>query len=216
MNNSWGDHNLYVESVSGGAKATISGNKLTVDTNGSTATKITVNMVKGSKTNEKYPTTVWANGSYQNWSLVLLCFNFRNRECEAKRDCGCLESRCRYEKPLANATFRFTYDGKTTDVKSGTDGKAKLGERLKAGSIVKVKEITAPSGYKLNGTEFSITVGENTNVSKTWTNERLAGAVELTKIADVDQKSLDGVVFTLYKSDGSILQDNLKPIQMAN
>ncbi|MGF1996243.1 prealbumin-like fold domain-containing protein, partial [Enterococcus casseliflavus] len=35
-------------------------------------------------------------------------------------------------------------------------------------------------------------------------------AVELTKIADVDQKSLDGVVFTLYKSDGSILQDNLK------
>lgn len=114
------------------------------------------------------------------------------------------------KKPLANATFRFTYDGKTTDVKSGTDGKAKLGERLKAGSIVKVKEITAPSGYKLNGTEFSITVGENTNVSKTWTNERLAGAVELTKIADVDQKSLDGVVFTLYKSDGSILQDNLK------
>ncbi|WP_429972373.1 MSCRAMM family protein [Enterococcus sp. AZ015] len=211
VKNSWGDHNLYVESVSGGAKATISGNKLTVDTNGSTATKITVNMVKGSKTNEKYPTTVWANGSYQK--LVTGSFYVSTSvtvNVKRKGTVDVLKVDADTKKPLANATFRFTYDGKTTDVKSGTDGKAKLGERLKAGSVVKVKEITAPSGYKLNGTEFSITVGENTNVSKTWTNERLAGAVELTKIADVDQKSLDGVVFTLYKSDGSILQDNLK------
>lgn len=211
VKNSWGDHNLYVESVSGGAKATISGNKLTVDTNGSTATKITVNMVKGSKTNEKYPTTVWANGSYQK--LVTGSFYVSTSvtvNVKRKGTVDVLKVDADTKKPLANATFRFTYDGKTTDVKSGTDGKAKLGERLKAGSVVKVKEITAPSGYKLNGTEFSITVGENTNVSKTWTNERLSGAVELTKIADVDQKSLDGVVFTLYKSDGSILQDNLK------
>ena len=211
VKNSWGDHNLYVESVSGGAKATISGNKLTVDTNGSTATKITVNMVKGSKTNEKYPTTVWANGSYQK--LVTGSFYVSTSvtvNVKRKGTVDVLKVDADTKKPLANATFRFTYDGKTTDVKSGTDGKAKLGERLKAGSVVKVKEITAPSGYKLNGTEFSITVGENTNVSKTWTNERLAGAVEVTKIADVDQKSLDGVVFTLYKSDGSILQDNLK------
>ncbi|WP_301389405.1 MSCRAMM family protein [Enterococcus entomosocium] len=211
VKNSWGDHNLYVESVSGGAKATISGNKLTVDTNGSTATKITVNMLKGSKTNEKYPTTVWANGSYQK--LVTGSFYVSTSvtvNVKRKGTVDVLKVDADTNKPLANATFRFTYDGKTTDVKSGTDGKAKLGERLKAGSVVKVKEITAPSGYKLNGTEFSITVGENTNVSKTWTNERLAGAVELTKIADVDQKSLDGVVFTLYKSDGSILQDNLK------
>lgn len=211
VKNSWGDHNLYVESVSGGAKATISGNKLTVDTNRSTATKITVNMVKGSKTNEKYPTTVWANGSYQK--LVTGSFYVSTSvtvNVKRKGTVDVLKVDADTKKPLANATFRFTYDGKTTDVKSGTDGKAKLGERLKAGSVVKVKEITAPSGYKLNGTEFSITVGENTNVSKTWTNERLAGAVELTKIADVDQKSLDGVVFTLYKSDGSILQDNLK------
>lgn len=211
VKNSWGDHNLYVESVSGGAKATISGNKLIVDTNGSTATKITVNMVKGSKTNEKYPTTVWANGSYQK--LVTGSFYVSTSvtvNVKRKGTVDVLKVDADTKKPLANATFRFTYDGKTTDVKSGTDGKAKLGERLKAGSVVKVKEITAPSGYKLNGTEFSITVGENTNVSKTWTNERLAGAVELTKIADVDQKSLDGVVFTLYKSDGSILQDNLK------
>lgn len=211
VKNSWGDHNLFVESVSGGAKATISGNKLTVDTNGSNATKITVNMVKGSKTNEKYPTTVWANGSYQK--LVTGSFYVSTSvtvNVKRKGTVDVLKVDADTKKPLANATFRFTYDGKTTDVKSGTDGKAKLGERLKAGSVVKVKEITAPSGYKLNGTEFSITVGENTNVSKTWTNERLAGAVELTKIADVDQKSLDGVVFTLYKSDGSILQDNLK------
>lgn len=211
VKNSWGDHNLYVESVSGGAKATISGNKLTVDTNGSTATKITVNMVKGSKTNEKYPTTVWANGSYQK--LVTGSFYVSTSvtvNVKRKGTVDVLKVDADTKKPLANATFRFTYDGKTTDVKSGTDGKAKLGERLKAGSVVKVKEITAPSGYKLNGTEFSITVGENTNVSKTWTNERLAGAVEVTKIADVDQKSLDGVVFTLYKSDGAILQDNLK------
>lgn len=211
VKNSWGDHNLFVESVSGGAKATISGNKLTVDTNGSNATKITVNMVKGSKTNEKYPTTVWANASYQK--LVTGSFYVSTSvtvNVKRKGTVDVLKVDADTKKPLANATFRFTYDGKTTDVKSGTDGKAKLGERLKAGSVVKVKEITAPSGYKLNGTEFSITVGENTNVSKTWTNERLSGAVELTKIADVDQKSLDGVVFTLYKSDGSILQDNLK------
>ena len=211
VKNSWGDHNLYVESVSGGAKATISGNKLTVDTNGSTATKITVNMVKGSKTNEKYPTTVWANGSYQK--LVTGSFYVSTSvtvNVKRKGTVDVLKVDADTKKPLANATFRFTYDGKSTDVKSGTDGKAKLGERLKAGSVVKVKEITAPSGYKLNGTEFSITVGENTNVTKTWTNERLAGAVELSKITDVDQKSLDGVVFTLYKSDGTILKDNLK------
>ena len=211
VSNSWGEHELYVESVSGGAKATISGKKLTVDTTGSTATKITVTMVKGSKTNAKYPTTVWANGSYQK--LVTGSFYVSTSvtvNVKRKGTVEVLKVDADTQKALANATFRFTYDGKTSDVKSGTDGKAKLGERLKAGSVVKVKEITAPTGYKLNGTEFSITVGENKNVTKTWTNERLAGAVELTKITDIDQKSLDGVVFTLYKSDGSILKDNLK------
>ncbi|HAR0890166.1 TPA: hypothetical protein IYZ30_001056 [Enterococcus faecium] len=211
VKNSWGDHNLYVESVSGGAKATISGNKLTVDTNGSTATKITVNMVKGSKTNEKYPTTVWVNGSYQK--LVTGSFYVSTSvtvNVKRKGTVDVLKVDAETKKPLANATFRFTYDGKTKDVKSGTDGKAKLGERLKAGTVVKVKEITAPSGYQLDSSEFSITVKENQNVTTTRTNKKSTGSVEIEKIGDLDELGLPNVVFTIYSSDNKIVKDNLK------
>ncbi len=114
------------------------------------------------------------------------------------------------KKPLANATFRFTYDGKTKDVKSGTDGKAKLGERLKAGTVVKVKEITAPSGYQLDSSEFSITVKENQNVTTTRTNKKSTGSVEIEKIGDLDELGLPNVVFTIYSSDNKIVKDNLK------
>lgn len=211
VTNSWGNHNLYVKSVSGGGKATFSGNTLTVDTNGATGTKMTIDMVKGTKPNETQATTVWSNGAYQK----LVTGNFYvgtsvTVNVKRKGTVEVIKVDSDTKNALAGATFRFTYSGKSKDVTSGTNGRAKLTERLKAGTVVKVKEIKAPNGYQLDPTEFSMTVKENKNVTTTRNNKKSTGSVEIEKVGDLDGLPLPNVVFAIYGSDNKIVKDNLK------
>ncbi|HAQ8189903.1 TPA: SpaA isopeptide-forming pilin-related protein [Enterococcus faecium] len=209
VKNTGGEHKLKVESVSGGGKATISGNKLTVDTSGSTGTQIVVKMTKGST--ELNPTTVWSNGSYQK--LVTGSFYVNTSvtvNVKRKGTVEVLKIDSETKKPLAGATFRFSYSGINKDVTTDSNGKAKLTERLKAGTVVKVKEIKAPNGYQLDSSEFSITVKENQNVTTTRTNKRSTGSVEIEKLGDLDGLGLPNVVFTIYSSDNKVVKDNLK------
>lgn len=211
VTNTYGDHNLHVKSVSGGGKATISNGTLTVDTTGATGNKITVDMIKGSHPSDAHPTTVWSNGSYQK--LVTGSFYISTSvtvNVKRKGTVEVLKVDSETKKPLSGATFRFSYSGKTKDVTTDSNGKAKLTERLKAGTVVKVKEIKAPNGYQLDSSEFSITVKENQNVTTTRTNKKSTGSVEIEKIGDLDGLGLPNVIFTIYSSDNKVVKDNLK------
>lgn len=69
-------------------------------------------------------------------------------------------------KPLAGVTFNFSYNGKSKNVTTESDGVAALGENLHKGTVVKIKEVSTIAHYTLDSTEFSMTIqsGGNENI----------------------------------------------------
>ena len=79
-----------------------------------------------------------------------------------------------------------------------------------------LKEIESPIGYELNDTKYYITVDRDTVneliIIDNVLDIREKGKVVLTKVAeDNESLKLQGAEFTLYKSDGSVYRDDLKP-----
>ncbi len=77
-----------------------------------------------------------------------------------------------------------------------------------------LKEVKAPKGYELNETHYPVVVNRKTVNNRIIINavdSRAKGIVELKKVAkDDNSRTLEGAVFTLYKSDGSIYKDDIK------
>ncbi|MGN0536803.1 MAG: leucine-rich repeat protein [Acutalibacteraceae bacterium] len=78
-----------------------------------------------------------------------------------------------------------------------------------------LKEVESPTGYELNNTKYYITIDRDTVNDLIIDNVldiRGKGKVVLTKVAeDNENLKLQGAEFTLYKSDGSVYRDDLKP-----
>ena len=76
-----------------------------------------------------------------------------------------------------------------------------------------LKEVKAPKGYELNEKHYPVVVNRttvNNRIIIDAVDPRAKGTVELKKVAKEDNsRTLEGAVFTLYKSDGSIYKDNL-------
>ena len=92
---------------------------------------------------------------------------------------------------------------------SGDDGKVQF-KNIEYGSY-KVKEITAPTGYKISTEVLTAVIGKDDN-GKTvkpesgdkLKNIKIRGNIEFTKKGEgVDKDSLKGAVFTLYEEDGT-------------
>lgn len=199
------NYKLSIASASNGGSASISGNTVTVNTSGVTpGNTVTVTVRKGATSSESTGngTAVWTNGSYQKLVTGLY---FTNTTLTVKvKDTGTVEVK-KVDKDtnaaLSGATFRFTYNGTSKDVVTNSNGIANLGVQLNPGTVVKVKETKAPSGYKLDGTEFSMTVSEGKTVSTTRTNVKETGTLKIVKTGDLDGKPLSGVTFSIFKSD---------------
>lgn len=201
------NYKLSIAGATNGGSASISGNTITVNTSGVTpGNTVTVTVRKGATASESNgnSTAVWQNGSWQR--LVTGRF-FTNTTLTVKvRDTGTVEV-VKTDKDtnarLSGATFRFTYNGSTKDVVTNSNGVANLGVQLNPGTVVKVRETKAPAGYKLDGTEFSMTVAEGKTVSTTRTNIKETGTLKILKTGDLDGKPLEGVTFSIFKSDGT-------------
>lgn len=112
-------------------------------------------------------------------------------------------------------------DGKYIYVSDGTGGSGEMitssegiieVEGLYWGDYY-IKEIKAPTGYALDETAHEFTVDKN-NVAATVmiysTDPRIKGKAELTKVDEADEDTtLEGAVFTLYRNDGTVYDDDL-------
>ena len=123
------------------------------------------------------------------------------------------------QNPLSGAVYGIYTDKKCENLlmtmsATGTDGKAVSDYFDSALKTVYVKEITAPTGYKLNTEVYKVDVAAGKTLTVTATDERVTGKV---KIAKIDKETLAfkaqgdsvlrGAVYGLYAKEDIVHPD---------
>ena len=123
------------------------------------------------------------------------------------------------QNPLSGAVYGIYTDKKCenllmTMTATGTDGKAVSDYFDSALKTVYVKEVTAPTGYKLNTEVYKVDVAAGKTLTVTATDERVTGRV---KIAKIDKETLAfkaqgdsvlrGAVYGLYAKEDIVHPD---------
>jgi len=123
------------------------------------------------------------------------------------------------QNPLSGAVYGIYTDKKCENLlmtmsATGTDGKAVSDYFDSALKTVYVKEITAPTGYKLNTEVYKVAVTAGKTMTVTATDERVTGKV---KIAKIDKETLAfkaqgdsvlrGAVYGLYAKEDIVHPD---------
>lgn len=75
-----------------------------------------------------------------------------------------------------------------------------------------LKEVKASKGYLLDSLAHEIVLGKDTTIDAQLEllNEQKRGSVELTKTDETETLRLSGAVFDLYKTDGTLVKNNLR------
>lgn len=117
-----------------------------------------------------------------------------------------------------NGKYSYKTTGETTDmITEETEGFIEISglpwnSETDSDEKYVLKEYKAPTGYDVSKEEFKFRVDAN-SVSKPFIledkDEQKKGTVKLVK-TDSTGKSMEGVVFTLYREDGSVYQDDIK------
>jgi LPXTG-motif cell wall-anchored protein len=118
-------------------------------------------------------------------------------------------------KPVPNTEFKVEYDGKSQNVKTNAQGKAKLTDILH-GTKVKVTEVSVPAPYVLdknNTKEVIVQAGELSTVE--FKNQVATGKTTLTKQDETTQSikplnptyPMTGAKYGFFKKDGTLLKE---------
>lgn len=87
-------------------------------------------------------------------------------------------------KPLANAKLKFEYNGLTKVYDTGENGLATITD-IKAGTEVKITEVTAPNGYVNKGELKTVIVKPNQTIEVVLNNQAQLGVAHLEKVGQV-------------------------------
>lgn len=97
-------------------------------------------------------------------------------------------------EPIQGATFKFTADGETKELTTGTNGRARWNDLL-VDTEVTIEEIVAPNGYVINSVPQKLTIKANETTAVTFDNKPQKGQLELHKTVET------GVSTTVNESD---------------
>lgn len=107
----------------------------------------------------------------------------------------------------------YTYDpanANTTVMVTNKEGNIKI-TGLPWGEYY-IKEVKAPKGYKLDDRKFEFSI-DNSNYQSTQTitsqDDRIKGRVQLTKVEEGTDTTIEGAKFDLYKNDGTLYRSDL-------
>lgn len=164
VQNAWGDHNLYVTSVSNGGSAYVSGANVVVNTTNATSSIITVNLVKGINPANDYPFYYWNGGSsyyqrlvtgYSN-AKIQLTVNVNRSASVMVHKTGDVDS-----GGLSNTEFSLYRSDGTFVTKGVTNSSGDLKfNNLQYGDYY-VQETKAAPGYELNSTPYRFTLNNS-------------------------------------------------------
>lgn len=109
---------------------------------------------------------------------------------------------------LPNAKLKFEYNGQSKEVTTNTSGLAQIND-IKAGTKVRVTEVTAPNGYVNKGELKEVTIEPNKTIEVVLNNKEQLGQVNLTKVGREfgsnmfnQYYKLSGAVYGVYTKDG--------------
>ncbi|HHA4378887.1 TPA: SpaA isopeptide-forming pilin-related protein [Enterococcus faecium] len=110
---------------------------------------------------------------------------------------------------LPNAKLKFEYNGQSKEIMTGNDGLAQLND-IKAGTNVKITEVTAPNGYVNKGEIKEVIIKPNQTLEVVLNNKEQLGQVNLAKVGREFGSSmfnqyyrLDGAIYGVYTKDGA-------------
>lgn len=110
---------------------------------------------------------------------------------------------------LPNAKLKFEYNGQSKEITTGNDGLAQLND-IKAGTKVKITEVTAPNGYVNKGELKEVIIEPNQTLEVILNNKEQLGQVNLSKMGREFGSSmfnqyyrLDGAIYGVYTKDGA-------------
>ncbi|MCA5012991.1 MULTISPECIES: VaFE repeat-containing surface-anchored protein [unclassified Enterococcus] len=103
--------------------------------------------------------------------------------------------------PLADAVFRFEYDGIVEERTTGEDGLVKLDDIL-MGTSVTITEIRAPEGRVIDNIPQTVVIEPGQTITKTFTNRWAQQPIKLIKREKDANRPLKDVPFALYKLTG--------------
>ncbi|MEO2454677.1 SpaA isopeptide-forming pilin-related protein [Enterococcus faecalis] len=111
-------------------------------------------------------------------------------------------------KPLPNTKLKFEYNGLSKEFLTDSKGIAEVKE-IKAGTTVKITEVTAPNGYVNKGEIKTVKIEPNKNIEVILNNKEQLGEVVLSKIGREfgttmfnQYYSLNGAIYGVYSIDG--------------
>lgn len=111
-------------------------------------------------------------------------------------------------KALPNAKLKFEYSGQTKEVITNNDGLAQIND-IKAGTKVRITEVTAPNGYVNKGELKEATIEPNKTIEVVLNNKEQLGQVNLTKVGREygstmfnQYYKLSGAVYGVYSKEG--------------
>lgn len=109
---------------------------------------------------------------------------------------------------LPNAKLKFEYNGQSKEVTTNSSGLAQVND-IKAGTKVKITEVTAPNGYVNKGEIKEVTIDPNKTIEVTLNNKEQLGQVNLTKVGREYGSTmfnqyyhLNGAIYGVYSKDG--------------
>ena len=109
------------------------------------------------------------------------------------------------QTPIANVSFELKNSDGAVVGTGKTDSKGELTfKNLRIGKYT-LKETATNSNYILNNTNFEVDIEYNKTVTKTVKNNHKKGNLKINKIDAETKNAIEGVVFQLYKSDGTVI-----------
>lgn len=83
---------------------------------------------------------------------------------------------------LPNAKLKFEFNGQSKEFTKGNDGLAQIND-IKAGTKVKISEVTAPNGYENKGEIKEVTIESNKTIEVVLNNKEQIGQVNVSKVS---------------------------------
>lgn len=109
---------------------------------------------------------------------------------------------------LPNAKLKFEYAGQTKEIVTDGNGIAQVND-IKAGTNVRITEVTAPNGYVNKGELKEVVIEPNKTIEVILNNKEQLGQVNLTKVGREygstmfnQYYKLNGAVYGVYTLDG--------------
>lgn len=198
-------YDLRVDSVSGTGITTSdvtinNDNTVTVKTKATQAgATLTFTLVRGASTSElnRKPSTVYTSTNSQDMISGAGWNHKKTFTVKVNPPKGYVKVKKtgHWDGALSGAVFNFSWGGTSKNITTDANGEALLPDALPAGTVVKVQEVSAPTGYNVSSTVTDVTIKAGTTETVSRKNTLKTGTPAVVKKNSATGALLEGAKY---------------------